>query len=145
MAYPLAFRKLVVAAYLRGEGSLLDLAEVYNLNPMTLHAWVVRARHDGDLRPRASPGRPPTLDTSALEALHALVVADNDATLPALARTLTQRTGVVVGLRTIGRALQRLDITRKKSRRTRRNAAASGSRGAAAGSAHGSRASTPRA
>jgi transposase len=142
MAYPLAFRRLVVAAYLRGEGSFADLADAYEIGSRTLQDWVHRARRRGVLVPPRSPGRPRTLDAEAVALLRDLVAADNDATLPALVRALAQRQGLTVSRQTVGRTLQRLDVTRKKSRATTRHVAAHASRGCAAGSSHASPAST---
>ena len=96
MAYPLEFRRLVVDAYLRGEGSLTDLAEAYGLSVPTLHAWVRRAQATGDLQPRRPPGRPSKLDARAQAVLRERVVQDNDATLAMLARALETEAGVRV-------------------------------------------------
>jgi transposase len=145
MAYPLEFRRLVVDAYLRGEGSLTDLAEAYGIRVPTRHAWVRRAQATGDLQPRRPPGRPSKLDARAQAVLRERVVQDNDATLAMLARALETEAGVRVSTWTVGRGLARLDVTRKKSRSTRRSAAAYGSRGSGRGFSHGSPASTPRA
>jgi transposase len=130
-----------VAAYLRGEGSLSELAEHYDLSIPTLHQWVMRASKTGVLAPRTSPGRPRKLADPALARLRDLVAEDNDATLPALAEAMARREGVLVSRQTIGRALQHLDVTRKKSRSMRRNVATSVSPVYAAGSAHASRTS----
>lgn len=138
MAYPLAFRKLVVEAYLAGEGSLVDLAEAYGIAVRTLHGWVVRARRLGDLTPRTSPGRPRKLEGTPMAALRELVAHDNDGALPTLAQAVARREGVIVSRQTIGRALQRLDITRKKSRATIRNVEVSVSPGCVPGSARAS-------
>src|SRR5437867_4041659 len=89
MAYPMAFRQLLVAAYQQGEGSLADLAETYGVSIPTVHAWVQRARQPGDLAARTSPGRPPTLDSAARNYLRSLVAEDHDATLPMRAHALT--------------------------------------------------------
>jgi transposase len=128
-----------VEAYLAGEGSLVDLAEAYGIGVRTLHGWVVRARCLGDLVPRTSPGRPRKLEEVSLAILRDLVAADNDGTLPDLARVVARRTGVKVSRQTIGRALQYMDVTRKKSLATTRNAVASVLPDSAPGSVHASR------
>jgi transposase len=142
MAYPSAFRQLVVMAYLQGEGSLAELADEYDVPIRTLHRWVVRAVRVSEFGPRVSPGRPRTLDASATETLRALLAVDNDATLPMLARALAQSQGIEVSVRTVGRALERLNVTRKKSRSTTRHNAVPTSRVCVDGSAPASLDST---
>jgi len=145
VSYPFAFRRLVVDAYHRGEGSLAELASEYDISIPTLREWLSRARQKGDLNARTSPGRPPKLGAAARNALRDLLAADNDATLPMLAHELWQRTGARVSRQTIGRTLQQLDLTRKKSPSTLRNAGALPSCSLAASVAVESHASTQRA
>ena len=145
MAYPFEFRKRVVDAYLRGEGSLAELAEDYGVSIPTLHDWVIRLRQTGDLTARTSSGRPPKLDATARHVLRDLVAEDNDATLPMLARSLSRKVGVTVSPRTLGRALQELDVTRKKSPSSRRNVEAWLLSSREVNSVAASRASTRRA
>jgi transposase len=139
MAYPLSLRRIVVTAYQQGEGSLVQLAELYQISVPTVHDWVRRAQRGEELEPRASPGRPPTLGPEALQLLRDLVRHDNDATLPLLARELGQRLGARVPPRVVGRALQRMDITTKKRRSVPRSGRASAWSAPAVGSARTSR------
>ena len=145
MSYPFAFRRLVVDAYQRGEGSLAELAGEYDISIPTLREWLSRARQKGDLNARTSPGRPLKLDAAARNALRDLLAVDNDATLPMLAHELWRRTGARVSRQTIGRALQQLDLTRKKGPSTHRNAGALRSSSPAASFAVESHTSTRRA
>jgi transposase len=145
MPYPLPFRNLVVNTYLEGAGSLADIAGDYAISISTLHAWVMRTRLTGDLAARTSPGRPSKLSPTALDVLRGLLADDSDATLPQLTRALSQRAGVDVSRQTVGRALQHMGVTRKKSPSSRRNVEVLPSSSREASSGVGSRTSTRRA
>lgn len=113
--YSLDLREKIVSAYDRGEGSVRDLAERFNVAPNTVQNYLTRRRRTGDLAPSPHRGGPPRLLTPKHErVLLALLRARNDRTDREYARLLLRRTGVHVSPRTVNRAWKRLGITRKK-------------------------------
>lgn len=49
--YDMALRERAVAAYDRGDGSYLEVAATFLIDPRTLERWVARARTTGSLAP----------------------------------------------------------------------------------------------
>jgi transposase len=85
--------------------------------------WQWRATGSVEPKERVG-GRPPKVDAVCDVVLRELVAAQPDAYCWELAERLHQRTGVQVDEDTIGRALTRLGITRKKRRSRLRNSSA---------------------
>jgi transposase len=140
--YSTDLRERVVAAYRRGEGSVRDLADHFEIAPRTIENWLLLVRETGSVVPRAhGGGAQARLCLKRLEVLRRLVEDDPDATLPELAERLAEKTGCHVHPSTISRALDDLDLTRKKRRSTRRSATDPTYSGHGAPSAGGSRAS----
>jgi transposase len=112
-AYSMDLRVRVVRAYLAQEGSQAQLAERFQVSERWLHGLLRRRRDTGSIEPLPHGG-----------GRHRLVGPDEEVLLlQALAETpdasldeLRQRCGVNGSRMGIARALQRLDITRTKSR-----------------------------
>lgn len=121
--YSTDLRQRVIAAYRRGEGSVRDLADQFEIAPRTIENWIVLARETGSIAPRAhGGGAPARLTLRRLKVLRQLVEDDPDATLPELADRLAAKAGCHVHPSTISRALDDLDLPRKKRRSTHRSA-----------------------
>lgn len=113
--YSLDLRRKIVDAYDRGEGSVRDLAERFDVAPNTVQNYLTRRRQTGSLTPLPHGGGPPRrLGRRHERVLLELLREQNDRTDAEYARRLAQRTGLRVSPRTINRAWRRLGITRKK-------------------------------
>lgn len=140
--YSTDLRQRVLAAYRRGEGSVRDLADQFEIAPRTLENWLVLTRETGSVAPRAhGGGAQARLSPKRLNVLRQLVQDDPDATLLELAERLAEATQCRVHPSTISRALADLDLTRKKRRSTRPSATDLTYSGHGEPSAGGSRAS----
>lgn len=113
--YSLDLRQKIVDAYDRGEGSVRELAERFNVAPNTVQNYLTRRRQTGSVAPSPHGGGPPrSLGRRHERALLRLLREQNDRTDAEYARRLAQRTGLHVSARTINRAWRRLGVTRKK-------------------------------
>jgi transposase len=110
-------RERVVEAYEGGEGSAPSVARRFWVSPASVYRWRKRRRETGSVAPKTyRPGPSPRIDEACAEVLRALVDEQPDAYCWELAERLEQRTGVRVDADTVGRALRRLGLTRKKKR-----------------------------
>jgi transposase len=112
----LDLRERIVKAYENGEGSVRGLAERFDVSPKTVQKYRTLYRTTGSVAslPRTNGPRP-TIDGQALDDLKSFVLKSSDATLDELADKLACRDQIVVSRHTVGRALWRLNITRKKN------------------------------
>ena len=113
--YSADLRERVLLAYEHGEGGATALARRFRIGLSTLYRWLAELRAEG--RRAARPmghGRVPL--GGAEDVLRELVVEQRDATLAEYAERFAARTGQRRSLAAICRALQRLDLPRKKSR-----------------------------
>jgi transposase len=115
-------RERVVGAFERGEGTYLELAERFGVGAASVSRWLRIKRERGDVSPlRHKSGRRPTFDEEGLKELRRLVEEQPDATLAELSARYAELRGVVVALNIICRALQRLELRRKKRPSMRRS------------------------
>lgn len=115
-------RLRVVQTYESGDATVEEVAERFRVGPASLKRWVARWRATGSVEPKkAVGGRPPKIDAACDAVLRELVAEQPDAYCWELAERLHERTGVQVDEDTIGRALTRLGVTRKKRRSRLRN------------------------
>ena len=113
--YSTDLRERVLVASERREGPQAAIARRFNVSEATVENWLRQARREGRRGPKPHAGGPsPRLGAAALAVLRALVLADNAATLQEYADRLAVRTGVRVSPPVLCRALQRLDLLRKK-------------------------------
>ena len=104
-------RERIVAAVERGGYTLRQLATLFAVDVSVIVRLRQRQRQTGSIAPKPhGGGRPHQLDAAAQTRLLQLVRQHPDATLA----ELRQQLGVVCGLTTIHRTLQRHGITRKK-------------------------------
>lgn len=108
-------RKRIVQAYERG-GVTRDLvAEQFQVGRATVNRLITRFRKTGSLEPSPhAGGRTSIVTPKAEKALLKLLEERADATLPELIDALRKKTGLIVSTSTMGRALVRLGLTRKK-------------------------------
>lgn len=126
--YDMALRARAVAAYEGGEGSYVELAAVFTLDPRTLERWVARLRATGSVAPRAKGGgwRCP-ID---LAELHAVVLARPDGTTTELCRAYNRRVrrAQQTTPTSFRRAMRRVGYVLKKNGRGRAKSIAQTSR-----------------
>ena len=113
-------RTRIVEAYDNQEGSVRDLAERFVVAPNTVQNYLNLRRQTGSLAPHRPGGRGsnPLIDEEGLQEVRRLVAEQPDATESELARQFERRRRVAVSRATMGRALRRLGLTRKKKRFT---------------------------
>lgn len=114
--YGMDLRTRIVQAYQNREGSVRDLAERFAVAPGTVQDYLRLDRTHGTPAPRHhGGGTPPLLDEKGLEMVRQLVQQKPDATEPELVEMLMHQQGTRVSRQTMGRALRKLKLTRKKN------------------------------
>ena len=113
-AYSVDLRERIVRA-VGGGMSKAEAARRYEVGLSTVKRYV-RLGAGGSLAAKASPGRPRTIGAAAEAALRAQVTAHPDATVAEHRATWAREQGVAVSRVTLGRALARAGLPRKKSR-----------------------------
>ncbi len=114
--YAMDLRTRIVRAYRNREGSIRDLAERFAVAPGTVQDYLRLDRANGSPAPRPhGGGTQPLIDEKGLERVRLLVQEKPDATERNLVEDLRRRHGLEVSRQTLGRALRRLNITRKKN------------------------------
>jgi transposase len=117
-AYSMDLRTRIVHAYLAHEGSQAELAERFKVSERWLQNLLRQRRETGSIEPLPHGGGRQRVIGLDQEPLLLKILADTpDASLD----ELRERCGVHGGRTSIARALQRLDITRKKSRSSAHN------------------------
>ena len=112
-AYSIDLRERVVAACDRGDATRAQVAARFSVSVPWIRKLLRQRRQTGSIAPKPhGGGRAPAFDGEAAGRLREAVRADVDATPEELAR----KAGVSCGPSAVHRALDRLGITRKKSR-----------------------------
>jgi transposase len=114
-AYSLDLRQKVLAAALRGDRSLREVAELFGVGKTFVDKLLGIHRAGEDLAPRPhGGGYPPRLLPRHEKLLRSRVRQHKDSTLEELRDYLTEQDGLEVSVSTVSRALIRLDLGRKK-------------------------------
>jgi transposase len=116
MAISLDLRRRAVDAYQRGEGSIPAVAQRFGVGHASLSRWLALQRQTGSPERRPRAGGNPRRVTPDGEALLRMWL-DDDPSVPQheLAARLAGSGQPAVGQQTVGRALARMRLTRKKS------------------------------
>ena len=115
-SYSADLRRRVVEATLEGGQSRDEVARRFAVGRSSVYRWVAAALGEGRLEAKPMRGGPrPTIRDEALAALRRLVTDSNHLTLSEYRDRLADETGVRVHPWTVGRALRRLRLTRKKA------------------------------
>ena len=112
--YPQELRVRVVAAVEQGEHSIPEIARLFNVGVTFVKKMLRLHRAGDDLAPRHGGGPKPSLKEPEHEVLREHIAAQPDASLAELQQVLAQRRAVSVSQATLCRALQELDLPRKK-------------------------------
>jgi transposase len=100
-----------------------SVAKRFRIGRASVYLWLKQRYEEGRDRPKKMGGGPQRVIRDAVEAtLQRLVASDNHLTLAQYRDKLADKTGVCVHPWTVGRALRRLRLTRKKEDPARRRA-----------------------
>ena len=111
----LDLRQRIVDTYNNNEGTIVQIAKRFKVSINSVRRLIKRYSNTGAIAPKSyTGGNQPKLKEEHLKILVDLVEVDNDATNFQLAQRIFQKTGIQVSLWTIGRALKKLNITKKK-------------------------------
>ena len=114
-AYSNDFRRKIIEAYQKKEGSLRKLAKRFSVSFSFVWRLIKRFRKSGRVAPKPhGGGLKPKLDHVDFITLREVSDANKDATLAELSDLFFQRTGIRVSGSTIAQKLKRLRISRKK-------------------------------
>jgi transposase len=114
-AYSLDLRRRVLAAALRGDRTIPEVAELFGVSMAFVNKMLRLHRAGSDLAPRPhGGGHVPRLQARHHGLLRAAIARRNDATLRELREHLEARGRVSVSEATVSRALSKLGLPRKK-------------------------------
>lgn len=112
--YPTELRTRVVAAVDQGELTIGEVAQVFSVGVTFVKRMLRRQRAGEDLAPRHAGGSAPKLTETDRELLRETVALDPDVTLAECQTVLREQGSRQVSVPTICRALQQLELPRKK-------------------------------
>lgn len=113
-ALSLDLRRRIVATYEQGDATQAEVAQRFSVGPATVERLVRRKRETGSLEPRPhGGGQAPRLTEADRALLLGWFREEPDLTQQEVAQRLSAQ-GRPVSQPTVGRALRRLGITRKK-------------------------------
>ena len=115
-AYTTDLRERVLLACERGRLSRAKIARMFRVAGSTVHRWLRTWRSEGRRQAEPHGGGPaPRLDKAAAPGKLAAIVAEaNDLSLAEYAAKLWERAEVTASGPTVGRALRKLGLPRKK-------------------------------
>jgi transposase len=114
-AYSLDLRQRVLAAALRGDRTIPEVAALFGVSTAFVNKMLRLHRTGQDIAPRPhGGGHTPRLQRRHHKLLRAAVARRNDATLRELREHLAARSRVTVSDATVSRALKALGLSRKK-------------------------------
>jgi transposase len=114
-AYSFDFRKKIVEVYATENISQRKLAQRFHVALSFIEKLLKQWRETGNLAPKPhGGGNSPKLNAEQRALVQSLIEAKNDITLDELCQEVQQQTRVVVSRATMGRVVQKLNLTRKK-------------------------------
>jgi transposase len=118
-AYPLFFRRKVVDAYEAGHGSFKQVGEQFGIGEATVNRWVSQESKQGHLLPKERRRRARVVTDKAVAYMKGLLEDDPAWTTQELADELVDAFEIRVTRQTIGEALRRAGLSRKRGSRDR--------------------------
>jgi len=119
-AYSIDLRKRVLAACDSGTRTKA-VAQQFSVSPAWVRRLKQRRRDDGTITPRPIPGGKPKLDETQRAKLNEFVQQKPDATLMELQQRIADELQVHISIGALWETLRRMNLSFKKSRRTRRS------------------------
>jgi putative transposase len=121
-AYSIDLRQKIVDAYNNQEGSYRQLAQRFRVSFSFVKRLLKRYKDTGKIEPKPhAGGQNSKVEPEQLEIVRQLVEEDNDAILDELCSSFYQKTQLRVSRATMGRIVEKLNLTRKKKRFTPAN------------------------
>jgi transposase len=114
--YSLDLRDKAVTAYENGEGTQLDIANRFCVGLTAFREWLVLKREHGDIKPKEwiYRGRKPIIDDAGLSFIKRLVENKADILISEIRESYKKRFKVKVAQSMVSRALEKLNLNRKK-------------------------------
>ncbi len=113
--YSIDLRQKIVDAYSNQEGSYRQLAQHFRVSFSFVKRLMKRYKDTGKIEPKPhGGGQQSKLKAEHLETLRQVVEEDNDAILEELCELFYQKTQLRVSRATMGRSVEKLNLTRKK-------------------------------
>ncbi|MCB9674680.1 MAG: helix-turn-helix domain-containing protein [Alphaproteobacteria bacterium] len=108
----------VVRAFKAGEGTYDSIAERFMVGRASVSRWVALERATGDVvaKPMGGARQERRIDAEGEEMLRTVLEDVPDSTLEELVDLYEEERGIRVGVRTMGRCVARLGLTRKRGR-----------------------------
>lgn len=115
-AYSVDLRKKIINAYyVEKAGSQREVAKIFGISTSTMYKYLKLHREGKSLDPKPKGGNnPPKLDEKKLRTVKEIQLANNDITLEELGILFEEKTGIKPGKSVLQRALDKLNLTRKK-------------------------------
>ena len=114
--YSLDLRQKIVDVYVEGNTSQRQIAQQFRVAYSFVRKLIKQYRETGEIAPKRRTEQTPTkLSIEQLEILETIAESNNDATLAELCDLLEQRVGVRIGVSTMFRMLEKLNLTLKKN------------------------------
>lgn len=115
-AYSLDLRQKILDTYLSGGISQRQLAKRFCVTLGFIEKLLKRYRETGSIAPKVRTQQtPPKLNEEQFNILKEIVEAKNDATLKEIRFILKEKTGITIGISTVDRMLQKMEISLKKN------------------------------
>lgn len=114
--YSLDFRQKIFDTYLSGGISQRKLANKFGVSLGFIEKLLKQYRETASIAPKVRTKQtPPKLNEEQIKILEEIVEAKNDATLKEIRSELKEKTGITIGISTVDRMLQRIEISLKKN------------------------------
>ncbi len=118
--YSLDLRQKIIDVDAEGKTSQRQIAKQFRVAYSFVRKLIKQYRETGEIAPKQRTEQTPTkLSTEQLEILETIVESNNDATLAELCDLLEQRVGVRIGVSTMFRMLEKLNLPLKKTTASR--------------------------
>jgi transposase len=114
-AYSMDLRERVIAVYQEGKMSMQEVAKRFAVSRSWVNNLVQRQKQTGSVAAKPHGGGAVAKVTAThYPILEAIIDSKNDLTLLEISQKLAEKTGILVSQSTICRALQEIELTRKK-------------------------------
>ncbi|AFZ24859.1 transposase [Cylindrospermum stagnale PCC 7417] len=114
--YSLDFRQKIFDTYLEDGISQRQLAKRFCVSLSFIQKLLKQYRETTSIAPKVRTKQtPPKLNKEQLNILEEILEAQNDATLSEIRSALKEKTGITIGISTVDRMLQRIEISLKKT------------------------------
>lgn len=115
-AYSLDFRQKIFDTYKTGGISQRQLANKFCVSLGFIEKLLKQYRETASIAPKVRTKQtPPKLNEEQMKILEEIVEAKNDLTLSEIRFILKEKTGITIGISTVDRMLQRIEISLKKN------------------------------